>query len=295
MTNQLVQQNNQNPHQVIGVLLVQCADRLGLIELLNTFFSERGLVVARYEKVTCDDQAFSRLEWSLDDLWEDQDAFSSQFEPIAEQLQAQFSVRFMSEQHSIGLFASKQTHALVDVLNKHQSGFFPSMEVSFIIGNDQSIEKVADRYGVPFFLIDTNDDALEYEKRQLEIVQRYKPNYLGLTNYINTLSANFLLHLECPVVNVHRAFLSASSVVESSQMAFDQGVKTIGATARFVTPELNQGAIIEQNLVRLNSVSSVDEINDYGNEVEKKVFTDALLKLYQHKVCVYKNRTIVFN
>lgn len=295
MTTQDTHQNKQSLKQGKGVLLVQCVDQVSVIELLNKFFSDRGLVVLRFEKVTCDGQAFSRIEWSLDGLWDDQSVFSAEFAPLGEQLQAHFSVRFMSEPHSIGLFASKQADTLVDVISKHQSSFFPYMGISFIIGNDHSMEKIADRYGVPFFLIDTDGDALTYEKRQLEIIQRYKPTYLGLTHYVNTLSTHFLKQLECPVISVHRAYLSASTVIESSQMAFEQGVKTIGATARFVTPELNQGPIIEQNVVRVNSASSIEEINDLGNDVEKQVFADALMKLYQHKVCIYKNRTIVFN
>jgi len=281
-----------------GVLLVQCDDTLSALELLAGFFSERNVIVARHEKITCDNRLFSRFEWSISSVtqeWEDQDAFSVDFQPLAKQLNAQFSVRFMSQPQSVGLFVSTKAHVVLDVLNKCQNSSFPSIDLRFIVGSDQQMQQVADRHGVPFFFIATDGNALAYEKQQLEIVSRYKPDYIGLAHYKNILSANFIKQVNCPIINVHHGFLSSLHNVKSNQMAYENGVKLVGATARFVTPELDQGPIIEQNVRTIQSACCAEEIAQASQMIEQQVFSDALLKVLEHKVIVYKNRTIIFN
>lgn len=279
----------------VASLLLCCADKTGIIALLTDFFSQRNLNISRHVVYTNDGQFFLRLEWDLNDLWEDEASFSEEFASFVSDHNVIFDVRFMNRKQSIGLFVSKQSHALIDTLNKAESNYFPDVDISFIVANDQQMRGAADRHGIPFFFIPTDTNALEYEKRQLEVIHRYKPDYIGLAQYKVLISANFISRAECPIIDIRRSFLSANTDQESYRSAFDRGVKLIGATSSFVTADLDSGPIIDQDVVRVLACASVDDMVALGKEVEQKVFARAMLKVLQHKVIVHKNRTVVFD
>jgi formyltetrahydrofolate deformylase len=290
MTRPLTENSN-----AIATLLFSCPDQVGIIASLANYFSERRLNISRYAEYTDDGYFFSRLEWPLNDRWEDEVAFATEFAELAERYGANFEVRFMNRRQSIGLFVSAQPHALIEMLNKYEANFFPNIEIPFIVGNDQSMQKIADRHGVPFFFIDTNADLLEYESKQLQIVHRYKPDYIGLARYMKVLSAHFIGQAGCPIINIHHSFLPSFVGAKPYKMAYDRGVKLIGATSHFVTAELDQGPIIEQDVARVNPGASVDDMVRMGRDIEQKVFARAILKVLEHKAIVYKNRTIIFD
>jgi len=276
-------------------LLFSCPDQVGIIASLANFFSEKGLNISRYAEYTDDGQFFSRLEWPLNDRWEDEEEFAQEFDEVAQMYGASFEARFVTRMQSIGLFVSKQPHALIEILNKYEADYFPCMEISFIVGNDQTMQRIADRHGVPFFFIDTNGDTLEYERQQLEIINRYKPDYIGLARYMKVLSANFIEKASCPIINIHHSFLPSFVGAKPYQMAYERGVKLIGATSHFVTAELDQGPIIEQDVQRVAPGASVQDMIKMGRDIEQHVFAQAILKVFEHKAIVYKNRTIIFN
>jgi len=277
----------------IASLLFSCADQVGIIASLANFFSERDLNILRYAEYADDGQFFSRLEWVLNERWEDEDDFDAEFEVMAKRYNANFEARFMNRTQSLGLFVSKQSHVLIEILNKHEARFFPNMEVSFIVGNDESIQKVADRHGVPFFFVDTN--VAGYEQRQLSIISRYKPDYIGLARYMKILSSEFIDEAACPIINIHHSFLPSFVGAKPYQMAYERGVKLIGATSHFVTPELDQGPIIEQDVQRVKACASVQNMIEMGRDIERRVFAHAVLKVLEHKAIVHKNRTIIFD
>jgi len=245
-------------------LLFNSPDEVGIIAALSNFFSERDLNISRYAEYTDDGQFFSRLEWSLNDRWEDENEFSSEFAGVADKYNASFDVRFMDRVQSVGLFVSKQAHALIEMLNKYEANYFPNMEISFIVGNDESMRRIADRHGMPFF-------------------------------YIQVLSENFIESANCPIINIHHSFLPSFVGAKPYQMAYERGVKLIGATSHFVTPELDQGPIIEQNVGRVAPGACVQDMIKMGRDIEQKVFAQAMLKVLEHKAIIYKNRTIIFN
>lgn len=279
----------------LASLLFWCPDQVGIIAALANFFAERDLNISKYAEFTDDGHFFSRCEWMLNDRWEDEVAFCSEFEAMATEYGASFEVLFNTRKRSIGLFASAQPHALIEIFNKHEAGYFPNTDISFIVGNNQTIQKLADRHGVPFFFVDTTDDALGYEAKQLEIVHRYKPDFIGLARYMKVLSANFIERAACPIINIHHSFLPSFVGAKPYQMAYDRGVKLIGATSHYVTAELDQGPIIEQDVARVNAAASVQDMIKMGRDIEQRVFAGAVLKVLEHKSIVYKNRTIIFD
>ncbi|MEM7359819.1 MAG: formyltetrahydrofolate deformylase [Pseudomonadota bacterium] len=279
----------------MAALLFNCPDKIGIIAALAEFFSQRNLNISKYEEYTDDGQFFSRLEWPITERWATETDFSDEFTDLAQHYQANFQVRFFNRTQSLGLFVSKQPHALIEILNKQEANFFPGVEISFIVGNDPAMQKYADRHATPFFYIPTDTDALAYEQKQLEIVHRYSPDYLGLARYMKVLSANFLQQVGCPVINIHHSFLPSFVGAKPYQMAYNRGVKLIGATSHFVTAELDQGPIIEQDVARVGVAASVQDMIKMGRDIEQQVFARALLKVLEHKAIVFKNRTIIFN
>ena len=201
----------------------------------------------------------------------------------------------MNQQQSVGLFVSRQPHALIEILNKYEANYFPNIEVSFILGNHESMGRIADRHGLPFFHIATDGDVAAYERKQLEIVHRYKPDFIGLARYMKVLSEDFIDRAGCPIVNIHHSFLPSFVGAKPYQMAYDRGVKLIGATSHFVTAELDQGPIIEQDVARVVAGASVQDMVKMGRDIEQRVFARAMLKVLEHKAIVHKNRTIIFN
>ncbi|GHA07325.1 formyltetrahydrofolate deformylase [Arenicella chitinivorans] len=289
----MVSPSSDNP--AIAALLFSCIDAVGIIADLANFFAERGLNISRYEEYTDDGHFFSRLEWPLNDRWEDEAAFDKEFASMAQRYQANFDVRFMNQQQSIGLFVSRQPHALIEILNKYEANYFPNIEVSFILGNHESMRRIADRHGLPFFHVPTDGEVPAYERKQLDIVHRYKPDFIGLARYMKVLSEDFIDRAGCPIVNIHHSFLPSFVGAKPYQMAYDRGVKLIGATSHFVTAELDQGPIIEQDVARVVAGASVQDMVKMGRDVEQKVFARAMLKVLEHKAIVHKNRTIIFN
>lgn len=276
-------------------LLFCCPDQVGIIAALAIFFAERDLNISHYVEYTDDGELFSRFEWVLNDRWEDEASFSAEFLLLGDVYGAWFDVRFMNRKQSIGLFVSKQPHALIEMLNKVEANYFPSVDICFIVGNDEGIQRIADRHGLPFFYIPTDCDALEYERKQLGIIHRYSPDYIGLARYMKVLSANFIAKAACPIINIHHSFLPSFVGAKPYQMAYDRGVKLIGATSHFVTADLDQGPIIEQDVARVNAGASVGDMIKMGRDVEQKVFVRAMLKVLEHKTIVHKNRTIIFD
>lgn len=276
-------------------LLFSSPDQVGIIASLANFFSERDLNISRYEEFTDDGHFFSRLEWPIDARWKDEQSFAQEFKSLADGFDATFAVRFMNRKQTIGLFVSKQPHALIEILNKQEANFVPGVEINFIVGNDENLQKIADRHAIPFFFIETDGDTLAYEKRQLEIIDRYRPDYVGLARYMKILSANFIAQAGCPIINIHHSFLPSFVGAKPYQMAYERGVKLMGATSHFVTADLDQGPIIEQDVQRVNSGASVREMIKMGRDVERRVFARAMQKVLEHKTIVYKNRTIIFN
>lgn len=282
-------------HKNTAALLFSCEDRVGIIAKLSAFFAERSLNILRYEEFVDAGVFFSRLKWALDDRWNSSDDFIREFNSVAEYFDAKFSVHFFDNIQNIGLFVSKQPHALVEILTKHEAGFFPNVALSFVISNSKASKNLADRYGIPFFYTKTRNRTDNYESDQLKIINQFKPDCIALARYMKVLSPNFLNEVDCPIVNIHHSFLPSFVGARPYHMAYERGVKLIGATSHYVTEELDQGPIIEQDVMRIGSAMSVDETMKLGQDIEAKVFSKALQKVLEHKTIVYKNRTIVFN
>lgn len=277
-------------------LLFQCDDKVGIIAELVTFFKDHDVSISRFEEYTDQQYFFARLEWKGDHRWELENDFHDAFEPVANQFQGvSFRAYFFDQPQRLGLFASREPHTLVEAINKSEAGDYLNTEICFLISNSPSVEKYAIRHAIPFYFVKTFKDAARHEAQQLEIIARYRPDVIGLARYMKILSADFIAAADCPIVNIHHSFLPSFVGAKPYEMAYQRGVKLIGATSHYVIPALDQGPIIEQGVIRVQPGDSVEHMKKIGRDVEKQVFAKALEKVLQHKTITYDNKTIVFN
>jgi len=227
--------------------------------------------ISRFEEYADASNFFARLEWQGEHPWTDAASFAQKFQAVAARFKdASFRVHFFDQPQKLGLFSSKEPHTLIEALNKCEAGDYPNTEICFLIANSPSIEKYAQRYDIPFHYVKTWKDPARHEQEQLDIISQYKPNLIGLARYMKILTKDFIASAGCPIVNIHHSFLPS-----------------------FIA--LDQGPIIEQDVVRVQPGDSVEHMKRIGRGVEKKVFATALEKALQHKTITYDNKTIVFN
>lgn len=275
-------------------LLLSCQDKPGIIASISSFLKERGLNIVSLEQHSKSEHFFIRVAWEDIGNWKGKDDFAADFNPIAQALKAKFRSHFFSKKQTLGLFVSQEPHALLEILAKYELAEFPNLKIAFLISNYAENEKFAQRYDIPFFHIPTKIGSSEHETPQLEIIEKYKPDFIGLARYMKILSKNFIDKTRCPIINIHHSFLPSFVGAKPYEMAYEKGVKLMGATSHFVIPELDQGPIIEQDVTRVKAGYSVEDLKKIGRDTEKKVFAYALKKVLEHKVIVYQGRTIVF-
>ena len=252
--------------------------------------------ILKYEEYVDAGQFFSRLEWDNQNGWDSENSFNKEFAALAQEYNATHRVHFFSKVQKLGLFVSSEPHALLEAFSKYQLQELHNAEISFVIGNKANVATLVERQNIPFFYIDTQSQTIAgYEQKQLKIVNDYQPDLIGFARYMRIVSANFIRQVKCPIVNIHHSFLPSFVGANPYEMAYERGVKIVGATSHFVIPELDQGPIIEQGVTRVPPACSVEAMKRMGRDIEKQVFAVALTKVLQHKAIEFNNRTVVFN
>ncbi len=277
-------------------LLFRCTDRVGIIAELVLFFRDSNVSISRFEEYTESRYFFARLEWRGAHPWMTTEDFDEAFQAVADTFDdVSFRAHFFEQPQKLGLFSSKEPHTLIEAVNKCEAGDYPNTEICFLIANSKEVERHAQRYGIPFYYVKTFKDPQRHEPVQLEIIRRHSPDVIGLARYMKVLTKEFIDQAGCQIVNIHHSFLPSFVGARPYEMAYERGVKLIGATSHFVIPALDQGPIIEQGVIRVEPGDSVERMKRTGRDVEKKVFASALGKTLQHKTIMYDNKTIVFN
>lgn len=277
-------------------LLFRCEDRVGIIAELVLFFRDSNVSICRFEEYTDNQYFFARLEWHGAHPWTTTEQFNEAFEGVAGTFEnVSFRVHFFEKPQKLGLFSSKEPHALIEAINKCEAGDYPNTEICFLVANSKEIEKYAQRHDIPFYYVKTFKDPTRHEPVQLEIIQRHAPDVIGLARYMKILTEDFIDQAGCEIVNIHHSFLPSFVGARPYEMAYERGVKLIGATSHFVIPALDQGPIIDQGVIQVEPGDSVQRMKRTGRFVEKKVFANAIGKVLQHKTITYDNKTIVFN
>ena len=282
-----------------AILLSSCPDAKGVVARVTGFLHTYGanLVHADHHADLAEKTSFLRLEWELDGFSLDAESFKAAFSPIATSMGMDWSLRFSSDRPKIGILVSKQDHCLVDLLHRFSISELPG-GVAFVAGNHRDAKPLVDHYGIPWIDLpakagDDQAKALS-ESAVLEKASETGVELFVLARYMQVLSGRFLSQSRAPVINIHHSFLPAFKGGRPYHQAWERGVKIVGATAHYVTEDLDEGPIIGQDVVRISHRDTVDDIVRKGRDLEKMVLSRAVRLHLSHRVIRHRNRTIVF-
>jgi formyltetrahydrofolate deformylase len=280
-----------------AMLLIHCPDRMGLVAAVTQFiYRNNGNILYLDQHVDSREQAFfMRVEWDLAGFTIPGDGIDAAFSAAAgERFGMQWSLHFSDERPRMAIFVSKLPHCLYDLLARCESGEW-NVEVPLIVSNHPALEAVARRSGIDFQVVPvTQANKREQEEKKRALRREYRIDFVVLARYMQVLSAEFLAHYPSRVINIHHSFLPAFPGANPYRSAHERGVKIIGATSHYATPDLDAGPIIEQDVVRVSHKDTVQDLIRKGQDLEKVVLARAVWHHLQHRVLVHGNRTIIF-
>ncbi|NJM77836.1 MAG: formyltetrahydrofolate deformylase [Acaryochloridaceae cyanobacterium RU_4_10] len=278
-----------------ATLLISCPDQRGLVAKLSNFIYANGGNIVHADQHT-DFLAglfLSRIEWQLDGFKLPRDVIRPAFGAIADPLEATWTLHFSDAIPRLAIWVSRQDHCLYDLLWRHRAQEL-NAEIPLIISNHESLQEIAEQFGIDFHHIPiAAENKPEQEAKQLELLQQYRIDLVVLAKYMQVLSAEFVAQFS-NTINIHHSFLPAFAGANPYQRAYERGVKIIGATAHYVTADLDQGPIIEQDVVRVSHRDETADLIRKGKDLERVVLARAVRLHLQNRVLVYGNRTVVF-
>src|SRR6202167_1214874 len=257
-----------------AILLVSCPDRKGVVASIAEFiFRHNGNILFADEHGDEASNLFlTRVEFDPADF--DLSLFPERFAPIARDFHMDWRLARSTDRPRVAIFVSKYDHCLQDLLYRHQSGEL-RCEIPLIVSNHPDSQRIADFYRVPYFVVPvTKENKLEAERKQIALVREHKCSLVVLARYMQVVSGEFIASLGSQhLINIHHSFLPAFVGSGPYHQAFQRVVKVIGATAHYVTQVLDDGPIIEQDVVRIHHRDTVDDLIQKGRDLAKLVLS----------------------
>jgi formyltetrahydrofolate deformylase len=276
------------------VLTLSCRDTPGIVYAVSSFVVQQGGNISQSQQFDdrLGDQFFMRVQFTVanDDLAELREGFAR----VAQAFQMSWQIHDAATPTRALLLVSRFGHCLNDLLFRTRIGAL-NVEIPAIVSNHRDFEDLADAYGVPFHHIPvTAETKVEAERRLLELVDELDIDLVVLARYMQVISNDLCAKLEGRVINIHHSFLPSFKGAKPYHQAHSRGVKLIGATAHYVTPDLDEGPIIEQDVARVEHSLEPDDLVAAGRDVEVQVLARAVTWHSEHRVLLGQNRTVVF-
>ena len=275
------------------ILLTECSDATGLIAKITDACFQHNLIVIRQDQFASAEDGKFFMRSVVEGNFEDQDGI---IDDVRKRLPEGAKVRLNdSRRRRICVLVTKEAHCLGELLMKSYSGALNADIVS-VIGNHEDLGGLAAKFNVPFTCFENADHAREEQEQLiLNAIDESKPDLVVLAKYMRILSPKFIRHFKMgTLVNIHHSFLPAFMGAKPYYQAFTRGVKLIGATAHFVTDNLDEGPIIEQDVIKVNHRYDPETLAKAGHDVEQMVLLRAVNKILDDKVFVHGNKTVVF-
>jgi formyltetrahydrofolate deformylase len=278
-----------------AVLLIDCPDRKGLVATVSSLLYRYGANITHADQHQ-DHEAglfFMRVEWSLEGF--DLPAFRIEFQNTARELQMRWQIKSMSKVPRVAIFVSQYLHCLADILHRYQAGEL-NCSIPIVLSNHLEGEALARFYGVAFRHIPIRAETRrEAEQEQRRLLRAAGAELLVLARYMQILSPEFVQEYPSRIINVHHSFLPAFVGARPYHAAFERGVKLIGATSHYVTAELDNGPIIEQDVVRISHRDQVEDLIRKGRDLERTVLSRGVSWHLEHRILCYGNKTVIFD
>jgi formyltetrahydrofolate deformylase len=279
-----------------AVLLLSCPDRKGVVASVAGFiYQHGGNILHADEHGDRDSNTFlMRVQFDPAELDIPLSDFSWHFSEIAKQFEMQWRLALSDVRTRVAILVSKYDHCLVDLLYRHQSGEL-DCDIACIISNHSDSQPVADFYRIPFYLVPVPKENKQAAERQIRAqLERQAVDLIVLARYMQILSPEFVKAYPQKIINIHHSFLPAFVGAKPYHQAFARGVKLIGATSHYVTDVLDDGPIIEQDVIRVSHRDSVDDLIQKGRDLEKGVLSRAVRWHIENRILLYGNKTVVF-
>lgn len=280
-----------------AILLLSCRDRIGLVSRISHFVFERGgNIIDLNEHVDPVEKIFFvRVSWDMSGFSIPPEELEEAFLPLAKEFRASWKIRFTDKNPRAAIFVSKYDHCLQELLWRQSIGDF-SIDFPIIISNHPDLEKLAGQYGIPFHVLPiSKDNKEEQEKKEMQLLAEHEINFIILARYMQILSPVFVTAYPNRIINIHHSFLPAFVGGKPYQQAHNRGVKIIGATSHYVTEKLDEGPIIEQDIIRISHKDSVKDLIRKGRDLERRVLAQAVYYHAGHRILVHGHKTIIFN
>jgi len=280
-----------------ATLLVCCPDRKGLVAALAQVLYGHGANILDADQHTdpVAGQFFQRIKFDMSELHTDRRSLETAVGEVAERFSMSWRLCDRTHRNRTAIFVSKYDHCLYDLLLRRQSGELVT-EIPLIISNHPDLEHVAKQFRIPFHHFPvTKENKAEQERETLGLLNDAEIDLIVLARYMQILTDDFLEAFSGNVINIHHSFLPAFMGSKPYHRAFERGVKLIGATAHYATAELDEGPIIEQDVVRCSHRDSVKDLVRKGRDLEKVVLARAVRWHLDDRVLVYDNKTVVFS
>ncbi|OOR93084.1 formyltetrahydrofolate deformylase [Moraxella caviae] len=278
-------------------LLVTCQDQSGIVQAVSGFLYHHGANIVSLDQHTTEaygGKYFMRVEFHVDDLLAKKAQLIETFERnVAQKYGMQWRLTCSSELKRVGILVSKEDHALQELLWRYSRGVLPCV-ITKVVSNHEDLRADVEKFGIEFVHIPVNKDNKAEAYAKIDDIMQGN-DLLVLARYMQILSPEFVERWQMKVINIHHSFLPAFVGANPYKQAFDKGVKLIGATAHYVTSELDEGPIIEQGVERVSHNYSVEQLRELGRDIERDVLARAVLWHLEDRIILDGHKTVVFD
>jgi formyltetrahydrofolate deformylase len=281
----------------LATLRVSCPDRRGLVAALAQVLAGHGANILDADQHTdpLAGQFFQRIRFDLSELVTDRGTLERAIDEVASRFDMKVRLGYQHTVKRVAIFVSRYEHCLLDLLQRRRAGEL-DCEVPLIISNHPDLKYVAEQYGTEFAVFPVSkENKAEQEARERELLLQHKIDLVVLARYMQILTDDFVRSFPLRIINIHHSFLPAFVGSRPYHQAYQRGVKLIGATAHYATAELDEGPIIEQDVVRCSHRDSVKDLTRKGRDLERVVLARAVRAHLDDRILVYENKTVVFD
>ncbi|SNR61584.1 formyltetrahydrofolate deformylase [Desulfurobacterium atlanticum] len=279
-----------------ATLLISCPDRKGILSEITGFIARNdGNIIHADQHIDFQKEIFfMRIEWSLDGFKIPKEKIATAFSFIADKFSMKWELKFNTDIPSVAIFVSKYDHCLYDLLYRFKANEMKG-NLKLVISNHKDLENVVKMYGIDFYHFPKTKETKEkVEEEELKLLKENDIDLIVLARYMQILTPKFVKAYPNRIINIHHSFLPAFVGARPYHRAYERGVKIIGATSHYVTEDLDQGPIIEQDVVRVTHRDTIEGMIKKGRDLEKVVLAKAVRLHLENKILVYDNKTVIF-
>ena len=279
-------------------LLVKCPDQPGIVAVLSSFLFNYNANIIESSQYSSDPENgtfFIRIEFHCDNYQTKSEKMAKDFKVIAKDYEMHYKFYDLYKKERTAIFVSKELHCLLELLWEWKNGDLDT-DIAVVISNHEDARSIVESFGIPYHYIPANKEIRQQvEVEQIRLIEEYNVDLLILARYMQILTPDFVNHFENRIINIHHSFLPAFIGANPYERAHTRGVKLIGATSHYVTNDLDEGPIIDQDVERVDHRDTVSDLKKIGRHIERRVLTKAVKWHLENRIIVQGNKTIVFH